>query len=217
MPAPRLRWRLRRHGKPGHPPLLQPQPSALALALALHPSPNPKPKPDQVNPRFYGELWSLLGRPAGKRSPSTGLLAIALALGVCGRVSLYGFSAPTERRGRCERHYWECPAWAEQQSYHEPKHAFHSWSSEVRLREEWRASGLVDDGPSTYGPGEAGAAAVRAADPRNGSAARRQRWVALSQGRGAQERPGSTGSRARSRRRRIVARGPPSVEAARRA
>ena len=170
-----------------------------------------------VNPRFYGELWSLLGRPAGKRSPSTGLLAIALALGVCGRVSLYGFSAPTERRGRCERHYWECPAWAEQQSYHEPKHAFHSWSSEVRLREEWRASGLVDDGPSTYGPGEAGAAAVRAADPRNGSAARRQRWVALSQGRGAQERPGSTGSRARSRRRRIVARGPPSVEAARRA
>ena len=167
-----------------------------------------------VNPRFYGELWSLLGRPAGKRSPSTGLLAIALALGVCGRVSLYGFSAPTEQRGRCERHYWECPAWAEQQSYHDPKHAFHMWSSEVQLREAWRASGLVDDGPSTYGPGEAGAAAVRAADPRNGSAARRQRWVALSQGRVAQEGPGS---RARSRRRRTVARGSPSVEAARRA
>ena len=165
-----------------------------------------------VNPRFYGELWSLLGRPAGKRSPSTGLLAIALALGVCGRVSLYGFSAPTEQRGRCERHYWECPAWAEQQSYHDPKHAFHMWSSEVQLREAWRASGLVDDGPSTYGPGEAGAAAVRAADPRNGSAARRQRWVALSQGRVAQERPGS---RARSRRRHTVARGSPSVEAAR--
>ena len=156
----------------------------------------------------------MLGRPAGKRSPSTGLLAIALALGVCGRVSLYGFSAPTERRARCERHYWECPAWAEQQSYHDPKHAFHMWSSEVQLREAWRASGLVDDGPSTYGPGEAGAAAVRAADPRNGSAARRQRWVALSQGRVAQERPGS---RARSRRRRTVARGAPSVEAAQRA
>ena len=156
-----------------------------------------------VNPRFYSELWSLLGRPKGKQSPSTGLLAIALALGVCGRVSLYGFSlpaAPTERR-TCERHYWECPAWAEEHgfNYLDPKHPYHMWSSEVKLREAWRASGLVDDGPSTFGPGEAGAAALRAADPRNESAARRQRWIALSQGQEvAQERPGS---RVRSRRR----------------
>ncbi|KAL3927511.1 MAG: hypothetical protein SGPRY_002787 [Prymnesium sp.] len=36
-----------------------------------------------VNPIFYGQLWSMLGRPVGKQTPSTGLLAIALALGVC--------------------------------------------------------------------------------------------------------------------------------------
>ena len=171
----------------------------------------------------------MLGRPAGKRSPSTGLLAIALALGVCGRVSLYGFSAPSERQVKCERHYWECPAWAEAQRYLDPKHAFHLWSAEVQLREAWRAAGLVDDGPSTYGAGEAGAAAVRAADPRNRSAARRQRWLALSRGRVARERPGHVmghvpGSRARPpqrRRRRTVGRGAPPetppVEAARRA
>ena len=204
-------------------------PFALALALALALRPSLDAYPHQVNPRFYGELWSLLGRPAGKRSPSTGLLAIALALGVCGRVSLYGFSAPSERQVKCERHYWECPAWAEAQRYLDPKHAFHLWSAEVQLREAWRASGLVDDGPSTYGAGEAGAAAVRAADPRNRSAARRQRWLALSRGRVARERPGHVmghvpGSRARPpqrRRRRTVGRGAPPetppVEAARRA
>ena len=67
--------------------------------------------------------------------------------------------------------------------------AFHAWPEEVRLREAWHTAGLVDDGPATYGPGEAGAAAVRAADPRNVSAARRERWIALSQGQG--PRPGT--------------------------
>ena len=62
-------------------------------------------------------------RAAGKKSPSTGLLAIALALGVCGRVSLYGFSRPSAQRRTCERHYWECPKWAEQYAYHDPAHA----------------------------------------------------------------------------------------------
>ena len=37
-----------------------------------------------VNPVFYSELWTLLGRPKDKQAPSTGLLAITLALGVCG-------------------------------------------------------------------------------------------------------------------------------------
>ena len=91
--------------------------------------------------------------------------------------------------------------WAEQHNYHDPKHAFHMWSREVELREAWRAAGLVDDGPTTYGPGEAGAVAVRAADPRNVSAPRRQRWIALRQGQEEQERPGS---RLRSRRRTAV-------------
>jgi len=132
------------------------------------------------------------------RSPSTGLLAIALALGVCGRVSLYGFSlpaAPSDVPGaamKCERHYWECPKWAEERSYHDPQHTFHMWSREVALREAWRKAGIVDDGPTTFGPGEAGAAAVRAADPRNVSAPRRRRWVALRRSQEEQERPGSS-------------------------
>ena len=44
-----------------------------------------------INPVLYSQLWGLLKRPKGKQAPSTGLLAIALALGVCDRVRLFGF------------------------------------------------------------------------------------------------------------------------------
>jgi len=116
-----------------------------------------------VNPVFYSQLWSLLGRPASKQSPSTGLLAIALALTVCGRVSLYGFTAPGEPHRPCERHYWECPAWADTVRYQDPSYAFHGWDHEARLRRAWVEAGLVVDGALAYGPGAAGAAAVRRA------------------------------------------------------
>mgnify|MGYP002631465184 CR=1 FL=1 len=59
-----------------------------------------------INPVFYSQLWSVLGRPKDKRSPSTGLLAIAIALGACGRVSIYGFGH-AGKSSNC-RHYWEC-------------------------------------------------------------------------------------------------------------
>ena len=51
-----------------------------------------------VNPRFYGQLFTLLGAPRDKQSPSTGLLAIALALGACDAVSIYGFGSAGETR-----------------------------------------------------------------------------------------------------------------------
>jgi len=57
-----------------------------------------------VNPVFYSQLWGLLGRPKDKQTPSTGLLAIALALGVCGRVRLFGFSRSDGPRVKCGRH-----------------------------------------------------------------------------------------------------------------
>ena len=125
-----------------------------------------------VNPVFYSQLWSLLGRPASKQSPSTGLLAIALALTVCGRVSLYGFTAPGEPHRPCERHYWECPAWADKVRYQDPSYAFHGWDHEARLRRAWADAGLVVDGASTYGPGAVGAALVHTAATASNSSRR---------------------------------------------
>jgi hypothetical protein len=61
-----------------------------------------------INPRFYSQLFELLGRPRDKQSPSTGLLAIAIALGTCERVTLYGFGAGGGGANKRCRHYWEC-------------------------------------------------------------------------------------------------------------
>ena len=125
-----------------------------------------------VNPVFYSQLWSLLGRPASKQSPSTGLLAIALALTVCGRVSLYGFTAPGEPHRPCERHYWEWPAWADKVRYQDLSYAFHGWDHEARLRRAWVYAGLVVDGASTYGPSAVGAALVHTAATASNSSRR---------------------------------------------
>ena len=131
-----------------------------------------------INPRFYSQLYSLLGRPRDKQSPSTGLLAIALALGVCDRVSTFGFgstgsrvtgearkagaaaggNAGTVRRlpraargGRSCRHYWECVKWEDEAKYHDPLHTFHDWQAEERLRQLWLEAGLVVDGAQAFG------------------------------------------------------------------
>ena len=135
-----------------------------------------------INPVFYNELWSLLGRPRDKQAPSTGLLAIALALGVCGSVSLYGFGHAGAKAGKqpC-RHYWECVQWEDEASYYDPLHQFHDWLAEERLRTLWLRIGLLRDGAASGG-GAAGAAAVRAAaaaaaDRSDGEAA--ARWAAV--------------------------------------
>ena len=113
-----------------------------------------------VNPLLYSQLWSLLGRPKGKQAPSTGLLAVALALGACDSVTLYGFSRAGDDR-RCSHHYWDCPKWAEKYEYLDPQHKFHDWLAEAALRKRWLDRGVVVDGASAYGAGAAGAAAVR--------------------------------------------------------
>ena len=98
-----------------------------------------------INPVLYSQLWGILGRPKGKQSPSTGLLAIAIALGVCDKVSLFGFS----RQGDptvCAHHYWDCPKWSRDYQYLDPKHQFHDWLGEARLRAQWLEQGLVIDG-----------------------------------------------------------------------
>lgn len=117
-----------------------------------------------VNPIFYGQLWSMLGRPVGKQTPSTGLLAIALALGVCGKVNIFGFGRRSEDSA-C-RHYWECPKWGE---YHDPGHPFHDWIAEERLRDSWLQASIIYNG-SSYGEGSRGAAAfVASTQPRSKS------------------------------------------------
>ena len=98
-----------------------------------------------INPVFYSQLWGVLRRPLGKQVPSTGLLAIALALGVCDRVRIFGFS----QRGDstvCAHHYWDCPRWSRDYNYLDPKHPFHDWSGEAELRERWLRAGVVEDG-----------------------------------------------------------------------
>lgn len=113
-----------------------------------------------VNPVFYSQLWDLLGRPRGKQTPSTGLLAIALALGVCDRVSLFGFSKSGEPN-ECAHHYWDCPSWSRHFNYLDPAHHFHAWLPELELRQRWLRSGVVTDGDAAFGRGAAGATAVR--------------------------------------------------------
>ena len=99
-----------------------------------------------INPAFYGELWEILGRPADKQSPSTGLLAIAIALGACGHVSLFGFgSAGTAGESKC-LHYWECGRHRTEATYYDPMHTFHDWLAEEVLRNRWIAAGVVTDG-----------------------------------------------------------------------
>ncbi|KAL1503981.1 hypothetical protein AB1Y20_010397 [Prymnesium parvum] len=128
-----------------------------------------------VNPVFYGQLWTMLGRPAHKQSPSTGMLAIALALGVCDRVSIYGFGRSSETN-EC-RHYWECGG---RGRYYDPQHTFHDWLAEERLRDRWLAAGFLTNG-SSYGEGREGAAAFRQAarGPPVDYAAARSRWAQL--------------------------------------
>ena len=132
-----------------------------------------------INPRFYSQLYSLLGRPRDKQSPSTGLLAIALALGVCDRISIFGFGRagtagqlPATKavkatmhsdaqhakegpstgsfRQYC-RHYWECVKWEDEAKYYDPLHTFHDWQAEERLRQLWLQAGLIVDGASLFG------------------------------------------------------------------
>ena len=114
-----------------------------------------------INPVLYGQLWGLLGQPRGKQTPSTGLLALALALGTCDSVSVYGFSAEGEAL-ECAHHYWDCPAWSKHFDYLDSKHKFHDWLGEAQLRKKWLERGVIVDGAS-YGGGAAGAAAVRRA------------------------------------------------------
>ena len=128
-----------------------------------------------VNPVLYSQLWGLLGRPKGKQTPSTGLLAIALAIGVCDSVSLYGFSSLREasKPVRCAHHYWDCPAWSADAPYLDGGHKFHAWLEEAKLRQQWVDAGVVSDGAAAFGPGAEGADAVR----------RRQRELRQQQGR----------------------------------
>ena len=70
-------------------------------------------------------------------------------------MSLYGFGKSTDS-SEC-RHYWHCPKWGK---YYDPKHTFHDWLAEEKMRGLWLEAGLVDDG-TAYGEGSTGAAAVR--------------------------------------------------------
>ena len=138
---------------------------------------------------FYNELWSLLGRPRDKQAPSTGLLAIALALGVCGSVSLYGFGHAGAKAGKqpC-RHYWECVQWEDAASYYDPLHQFHDWLAEERLRTLWLRIGLLRDGAPP-------AAAKSRRAPRRCARRRRRRPTAATarRRRGGQLRCGASG------------------------
>ena len=111
-----------------------------------------------VNPAFYSQLWAVLGRPADKQSPSTGLLAITLALGACDRVTLFGFGAAGAAGASKCRHYWECGAAAgSEASYYDPMHTFHDWLAEEVLRNRWIEAGLVTDGHAAFANASAAA------------------------------------------------------------
>jgi len=111
-----------------------------------------------INPAFYSQLWAVLGRPADKQSPSTGLLAIALALGACDRVTLFGFGAAGAAGASKCRHYWECGAAAgSEASYYDPMHTFHDWLAEEVLRNRWIEAGLVTDGHAAFANASAAA------------------------------------------------------------
>ena len=126
-----------------------------------------------VNPVFYSQLWGLLGRPKEKQAPSTGMLALALALGACGRVSVYGFGR-AGKSSHC-RHYWECDVAPDgvtgEASYYDPLHSFHDWMAEERLRARWLRLGVIEDGPR-WGAGAVAVRAIQSAAryPRNRSA-----------------------------------------------
>jgi hypothetical protein len=124
-----------------------------------------------VNPIFYERLWSLVGKPRGKQAPSTGILAIALALGMCGRVTLFGFGKAGARADKVCRHYWECPRWEDEAKYYDPEHSFHDWLAEERLRTLWTRARLVTDGHAAPS-----AASTPTPTPRNTSASR---WAAF--------------------------------------
>jgi hypothetical protein len=134
----------------------------------------------QVNPVFYGQVWSLLGRPVDKQSPSTGLLAIALALGMCGSVSIYGFGkAGRQSKGTC-RHYWSCVRFEDEAAYYDPLHTFHDWLAEEQLRTFWLSAGVIVDGGAAYGSGPEAAARVEAvAGSQHNRSQSAARWAAL--------------------------------------
>ena len=130
-----------------------------------------------VNPVFYSQLWDVLGRPEGKQTPSSGFLAIAVALGVCGRVSIYGFG----QRGRpADAGKYYTGGKYDQYGY-ERSHPFHDFVEEETVRGLWLAAGLVENG-TAYGEGQAGAEAVRQMmaqqRPRDDAKAG-QRWEAI--------------------------------------
>ena len=112
-----------------------------------------------VNPAFYSQLWTMLGRPADKQSPSTGLLAIAIALGACERVTLFGFGSAGAAGVSTCRHYWECGGGdaGSEASYYDPMHTFHDWRAEEVLRDRWVEAGLVTDGHAAFANASAAA------------------------------------------------------------
>ena len=147
-----------------------------------------------VNPAFYSQLWGILGRPDDKQTPSTGLLAIALALGACDSVTLFGFGAAgAAGAGKCG-HYWECgkPGGTEA-GYYDPMHTFHDWLAEEALRTRWTEAGFVTNGHAAFAnasaaryhtspphtPSAAEARAAVTALPRRDHAAVRARWAAM--------------------------------------
>eukprot|EP00316_Scyphosphaera_apsteinii_P016176 CAMPEP_0119347238 /NCGR_PEP_ID=MMETSP1333-20130426/108419_1 /TAXON_ID=418940 /ORGANISM="Scyphosphaera apsteinii, Strain RCC1455" /LENGTH=387 /DNA_ID=CAMNT_0007359771 /DNA_START=267 /DNA_END=1430 /DNA_ORIENTATION=+ len=109
-----------------------------------------------VNPVFYVQLWTLLGHPKDKKIPSTGLLAIALALGLCSHVTHFGFGRASVSSHRQCRHYWECVASEDAAAYSDPLHPFHDWIAEDYLRDLWTRSGLIIDGEKSGKKGRVG-------------------------------------------------------------
>lgn len=94
-----------------------------------------------VNPLFYRQVRELTG---DSKIPLTGFVAISLALRICNRVRVFGFSIDAARRGDkvCE-YYYSCARTSYSYNTRRGGRFFHDFSAHQQRLKEWASRGII--------------------------------------------------------------------------
>jgi hypothetical protein len=80
------------------------------------------------------------------RAPSTGAMAVAVALRMCARVTLYGFTNMSDRNSSICSHYDSKPCASTLAQYLHDGQKHHDWAGQWRMLRDLVASGAVSMG-----------------------------------------------------------------------
>lgn len=108
-----------------------------------------RPGVQMINPLFYREVRTFAG---DSKIPLTGFVAVSLALRLCDRVRLFGFSVYTPRKNdRVCEYYYACARSAHWYNTRRGNLLFHDFAAHRKTLQEWASRGIVlVDPPSSW-------------------------------------------------------------------